>query len=259
MRFTPNRNRRNSAHCSRKNSANVTAAGIDLLDANHILHFLDVVDAFGHVSVRNPANSSQFLMSYAIAPAQTTSQHIVTYAINNATAVGLTFNTSVRYIHSEIYKKFPTVLAVVHTHTQEILPFANQASVPFLSQMHTSPAVGDVGVPIFDIRALTTSILPTTALHDLLVRNEAMGDALAAKFVTSSQHLRGHGMAVRSGSVREVVFNSYYVKQDATVQLQGFPARRFPRAWSLWVKQVDNDPLYTNDLRNKAPPAATGF
>lgn len=29
-------------------------------------------------------------------------------------------------------------------------------------------------------------------------------------------------MAVRSGSVREVVFNSYYVKQDATVQLQGF-------------------------------------
>lgn len=27
-----------------------------------ILHFLDIVDAFGHVSVRNPDNASQFLM-----------------------------------------------------------------------------------------------------------------------------------------------------------------------------------------------------
>jgi hypothetical protein len=95
----------------------VTAAGVDLLDASpkslfschlprflahlasDILHFLDVVDAYGHVSVRNPANSSQFLMfviftshkksycahcwsvprTYAVAPAQATSQSIVTY------------------------------------------------------------------------------------------------------------------------------------------------------------------------------------
>jgi hypothetical protein len=28
-------------------------------------------------------------------------------------------------------------------------------------------------------------------------------------------------MAVRSTSIREVVFSSYYIKQDATVQLQG--------------------------------------
>jgi hypothetical protein len=31
-----------------------------------ILHFLDIVDALGHVSVRNPANSSQFLMCVRI-------------------------------------------------------------------------------------------------------------------------------------------------------------------------------------------------
>ncbi|KAJ7772165.1 arad-like aldolase/epimerase [Mycena metata] len=276
--------------------ANVTAAVIDLLDANHILHFLDVVDAFGHVSVRNPVNSSQFFMSYAIAPALTTSQHIVTYAINNATAVALTFNSSVvgakvptgfaeRYIHSEIYKKFPTVMAVVHSHTQEILPFANQATVPFVSQIHTSPAVGDVGVPIFDTRTLSANVLATSALHDLLVRTEAVGDALAAKFVTGSSVvlMRGHGMAVHSTSIRDVVLNTFYVKQDATVQLQGIllgggrvaplslnsleianasvtvHGSFVPRAWPLWVKQVDNNPVYENDLRGKAAPAATGF
>lgn len=97
-------------------SANVTAAAIDLLDANRmyylyqppgmliyfldrgpdILHFLDIVDAFGHISVRNPDNESQFIMypsfstflhfrflilgrSFAVAPALTTSQSLVTY------------------------------------------------------------------------------------------------------------------------------------------------------------------------------------
>ncbi|KAJ7036817.1 arad-like aldolase/epimerase [Mycena alexandri] len=273
---------------------NVTQAGIDLLDASHILHFLEVVDAFGHVSVRNPANSSQFLMTFAIAPAQATSQSIVTYEVDNATAVGLTFNSSVvgsavptgfaeRYIHSEIFKKFPDVLAVLHSHTQEILPFANQVSVPLVAQMHTAPSVGDEGAPVFDVRTLPQSVLPDSALHDLLIRNEALGDALANTFSNSSQVvlMRGHGMAVRAASIREVVFSGYYIKQDATVQLQGIllgggtPALGLNqrevtdtattaktlvgRAWSLWALQVDKAGLYVNDLRKGAAPSATGF
>ncbi|KAJ7213811.1 arad-like aldolase/epimerase [Mycena haematopus] len=274
--------------------ASVTSAGIDLLDASHILHFLDVVDAFGHVSLRNPENSSEFLMTFAIAPAQATSQSIVTYDVDNATSVGLTFNSSVlgaavptgfaeRFIHSEIYKRFPDVLAVLHSHTQEILPFANQASVPLVAQMHTAPSVGSEGAPIFDIRTLPQSVLPNDQLHDLLIRNEPLGDALAKTFSADSQVvlMRGHGMAVRSTSIREVVFSSFYIKQDATVQLQGIllgggkaPKALSPRevtdtattaktlvgrAWSLWVQQVDNAGLYTNDLRNGAPPSPTGF
>ncbi|KAJ7672291.1 class II aldolase and Adducin N-terminal domain-containing protein [Mycena polygramma] len=269
-------------------------AGIDLLDASHILHFLDVVDAFGHVSLRNPANSSQFLMTFAIAPAQATSQSIVTYEIENATTISLTFNSSVvgsavpagfseRFIHSEIYKRFPDVLAVLHSHTQEILPFANVATVPLVSQIHTAPAIGSGGAPIFDTRTLPPSVLPDDQLHDLLIRNEALGDALAQTFSNSSQIvlMRGHGMAVRATSIREAVFNSFYVKQDATVQLQGVllgggkpptalnqrevtdtgttAKTLVGRAWSLWVDQVDHAGLYTNDLRNGAAPSPTGF
>ncbi|KAK7062079.1 arad-like aldolase/epimerase [Favolaschia claudopus] len=272
----------------------VMSAGIDLLDASHILHFLEVVDAFGHVSLRNPDNSSQFLMTFAIAPAQATSQSIVTYEVENATAVGLTFNSSVvgaatptgfaeRFIHSEIYKKFPDVLAVLHSHTQEILPFANQAGVPLVSQMHTAPSLGSCGAPIFDVRTLPRTILPDNQLHDLLVRNEALGDALANTFSNDSQVvlMRGHGMAVRAASVRDVVFSSFYIKLDATVQLQGIllgggtapnalnqrevtdtgttALTLVGRAWSLWVDQVDQIGLYTNDLRNKAAPTPTGF
>jgi len=275
-------------------TATVTAASIDLLDASHILHFLDIVDAFGHVSLRNPDNSNEFLMTFAIAPALATSQSIVTYEIDNATAVGLTFNASVlgaavptgfaeRFIHSEIYKKFPDVLAVLHSHTQEILPFANVASVPLVAQIHTASAVGSEGAPIFDTRNLPQSVLPNDQLHDLLVRNEPLGDALANTFSSDSQVvlMRGHGMAVRSNSIRDVVFDSFYIKEDATVQLQGIllgggkapkaldarevmdttttDATLVGRAWSVWAKQVDLAGLYTNDLRNGAPPSATGF
>ncbi|KAJ7352261.1 arad-like aldolase/epimerase [Mycena albidolilacea] len=274
--------------------AEVTAAGVDLLDANHILHFLDVVDAFGHVSLRNPVNTSQFLMTFAIAPAQASSQSIVTYEVENATSIGLTFNASVlgsavptgfaeRFIHSEIYKKFPDVLAVLHSHSREVLPFANQASVPLISQMHTAPSIGSEGAPIFDVRTLPKSVLPDSQLHDLLIRNEALGDALAHTFSDDSQVvlMRGHGMAVRSTSIREVVFSSYYITQDATVQLQGIllgggkapkPLNQrevtdtattaktlVGRAWSMWAQQVDHAGLYVNDLRNGAAPAPTGF
>ncbi|KAJ7056764.1 arad-like aldolase/epimerase [Mycena amicta] len=279
-------------------SAAVLGVAIDLLDASHILHFLDVVDAYGHISVRNPDNSSQFLMTFAIAPAQATSQSIVTYEIDNATAVGLTFNSSIvgsavptgfaeRYIHSEIFKKFPTILSVVHTHTLEILPFANQEpgkGVPLVSQMHTAPAIGSKGAPIFDTRKLSTAILPEDQLHDLLVRNELLGDALAGTFESGSQVvlMRGHGMAIRAPSLRQAVFDAFYVKQDATVQLQGIllgggkvspialdarevqdtattAATLVGRAWSMWVAQVDKDGFYTNDLRNGAKPSLVGF
>ncbi|KAJ6578051.1 class II aldolase and Adducin N-terminal domain-containing protein [Mycena capillaripes] len=263
--------------------------------SSDILHFLEVVDAYGHVSVRNPENSSQFLMTFAIAPAEATSQSLVTYEIENATSVALTFNSSVtgaavpagfseRFIHSEIYKKFPNVSAVVHSHTQEILPFSIVASVPLVAEMHMAPATGSEGAPIFDARTLPKSVLPDDQPHDLVIRNEALGDALASTFSDNSQVvlMRGHGMAVRASSVREAVFNSFYIKQNAIVQLQAIllgagkkPEALNPRevtdtatqaktvvgrTWSLWAQQVDLAAgLYTNDLRNGSKPSPTGF
>jgi hypothetical protein len=40
---------------------------------------------------------------------------------------------------------------------------------------------------VFDIRKVNTTLLPDSALHDLLVRTEGLGDALADKFVTGGQ------------------------------------------------------------------------
>jgi len=269
----------------------VQGAAIDLLDASHILHFLDIVDALGHVSVRNPVNSSQFLMTFAIAPALANSTSIITYAIQNAKAVDLTFSPnatiptgfSERFIHSEIYKKFPEVNAVVHAHTQAILPFANQVRVPLVAQISTAPSVG-AQAPIFDFSTLPASVLVGDTLSDFLVRNALLGDALANKFINGSDVvlMTNHGMAIRAISIRQAVFNAFYIMQNAKVQFQSIllgggqaPAvlnakeitdsvttattALSPRAWNLWTKQVDLNPLYVNNLRNGAPASATGF
>ncbi|THU81598.1 arad-like aldolase/epimerase [Dendrothele bispora CBS 962.96] len=281
-----------SAQTASEPSANITAAAVDLLDANHILHFLDVVDAFGHISVRNPDNESQFIMSFAIAPALTTSQSLVTYEINNATAIQLTFNSSItgasvpsgfveRFIHSQIYAAFPNVTSVIHAHTLEVIPFA-AAGVGLKAQMGTAGSVGALvnGTPIFDFGQLPTDVLPEDAVHDLLIRNPDLGDALAGTFVDGSEVvlMTGHGLAIRGTSIRNAVFRAFYTKQSATVQAQGLLIGGFGaggtvpmglsereamdakgtnegdsllgRAWALWTAQVDREALYENDLRS---------
>ncbi|KAJ3999384.1 arad-like aldolase/epimerase [Lentinula boryana] len=273
-------------------STNVTTVATDLLDASHILHFLDVVDAFGHVSARNPDNASQFIMSFAIAPALATSQDLVTYEIDNATAIQLTFNTSVtgvavpagfveRYIHSQIYNAFPEVTAVVHAHTTNVISFA-AVGVGLKAQMGVAGSVGALtnGTPIFDYDALPVDILPEDAPHNLLVGNVPLGDALAGTFQNGSAVvlMKGHGMAVQGTSVRDVVYRAYYTMENANVQSMatllgaltpgasapaGLSARDasdsaisdegeslLDRAWALWTGQVDQVPLYINDLRS---------
>ncbi|KAJ4480162.1 arad-like aldolase/epimerase [Lentinula aciculospora] len=273
-------------------SINVTNVAIDLLDGSHILHFLDVVDAFGHVSARNPDNASQFIMSFAIAPALATSQSLVTYEIDNATAVQLTFNTSVtgdavpsgfleRYIHSQIYKAFPNITGVVHAHTINVISFA-AAEIGLRAQMGSAGSTGILtnGTPIFDFDTLPTSVLPEDAPHNLLIGNEALGDALADTFQNGSEIvlMKGHGMAVRGTSVRNAVFRAFYTMQNADVQSMATllgalalggqpPAGLSPRvdmdatttfesdsllsrAWALWTAQVDQLSLYDNDLRS---------
>ncbi|KAJ7588534.1 arad-like aldolase/epimerase [Mycena floridula] len=277
--------------------SNATLGAVtDVVDAGHILHFLGVVDAYGHVSVRDPDNSSQFIMSISIAPALATSQHIATYDIENATAIQLTLNSSVmgndvptgfleRFIHSEIYKAFPDIGGVVHSHTPEVLPFAG-ANVPLRAQMTTGGSIGTNGTPVFDAGTLDASLLPDSQLHDLLVRNPVIGAALAQTFSNDSQLvlMKGHGMAVRGVSLRDAVFRAFYARQNAIVQFQSVmlgggisgdiglspreaedaantteSASLLGRAWQLWTAQVDQDGLYVNDLRNGTMAASAGF
>src|SRR5687768_5573828 len=73
----------------------------DLVTANRILANEGVVDGYGHVSVRNPANTSRYLLARAGAPALVTSADIVEYDLDSALTMGSGTGYSERFIHGE--------------------------------------------------------------------------------------------------------------------------------------------------------------
>src|ERR1700693_1067643 len=96
----------------------------DLVFANHILFREGVVDGFGHVSARHDRYPSRFLLARSIAPATVTADDILEFDLeaNPVDARGRRTYLE-RFIHSEIYRTRPEVLAIVHSHSPAVIPF----------------------------------------------------------------------------------------------------------------------------------------
>lgn len=188
----------------------------DLVDANHILFHQGVVDAFGHVSARHDGDPSQFLMARNLAPGLTTAADILAYHVDTGEAVQpdpprLYLE---RYIHSEIYRLRPDVMAVVHNHSPAVLPFTVSRRARFLPVCHMCGFLG-AGPPIFEIRQHAGDAT------DLLIRNRALGTALAKSLGSGRVILmRGHGCTVIGESVRIAVYRSVYTEVNAKLLQQ---------------------------------------
>ena len=109
----------------------------NLVAASRILADQGVVDAFGHVSIRHPANPNRYLMSRAIAPALVTADDIMEFDLDSnpvdQRGRGMFIE---RFIHGEVYKARPDVNAVVHSHSPGVIPFG-VTQVPMRPVMHT--------------------------------------------------------------------------------------------------------------------------
>jgi ribulose-5-phosphate 4-epimerase/fuculose-1-phosphate aldolase len=185
----------------------------ELVVANHILANEGVLDGYGHVSVRNQANLNHYFLARAGAPALVVSADITEYdldskPVTNASATGYIE----RFIHGEIYKARPDVMAVVHCHCPEVIPFA-AASVPLRPLYHMAYFIGE-GVPVFDIRQ-------AAGMTDMLIRTPELGRALARTLGDKSAALmRGHGAAIAATSLHAVVGKAYYLNLNARLQVQ---------------------------------------
>src|SRR5277367_2063115 len=95
-----------------------------LVIANRVLYDQGVVDGFGHVSARDEHNPDHFLMARSMAPALVTAADIMEHDRdgNPIDAQGRTPYLE-RFIHSEIYKTHPEVMAIVHSHSPAVIPF----------------------------------------------------------------------------------------------------------------------------------------
>tara|TARA_B100000749_G_scaffold280885_1_gene279736 strand:- start:3552 stop:4256 length:705 start_codon:yes stop_codon:yes gene_type:complete len=186
----------------------------ELSIANRILFNEGVVDAFGHVSVRNPQNSERFFLARNMAPNTVSPGDILEHDLDG-TVVGDDRKPYLeRYIHGEIYRKRPDVMAVVHSHSPSIVPFSVVKSVPLRPVCHMSCFIHDYA-PIYEIR--DHSDAPT----DLLISNQDLGKSLAETLGERNTVLmRGHGSTVVADSLMRVVYRAVYLEVNAKLQAQ---------------------------------------
>ena len=122
-----------------------------LVVANRILAQQQIVDGFGHVSVRDPQAPERFLLSRSLAPAQVTRGDIMRFDLDGNDVDGDARTPYLeRYIHSEIYRARADVHSVVHSHSPSVIPFGATRQ-PLRPLYHMSGFIGTASA-MFEIR-----------------------------------------------------------------------------------------------------------
>ena len=223
----------------------------DVVRLNRVLAREGVLDAFGHVSMRDPERSDRFFLARSCAPELVGAEDVLAFDMDakpiGAPDVAL---YAERVIHSAIYKARPDVSAICHHHAPAILPFClTDAKLRVVTQL--GAAIGPGSVPVWDCRARfgATNHLVTTPeqAKDLA---EALGSAQMVL-------MRRHGATVVAGSTAELAFRVIYSVANAEnlskasmmgdvdcftdeeAKLAGqIPASSMTRAWNLWTHRA---------------------
>jgi ribulose-5-phosphate 4-epimerase/fuculose-1-phosphate aldolase len=222
----------------------------ELVLANHILASTGVLDAYGHVSVRDSRNPKHYLLARHMAAGLVTAEDIIEYDLDSKpVSAAQSAGYTERFIHGNIYKVRPDVMAVVHFHAPEVIPFG-VTGVPLRPVFHMAAFLGE-GVPVFEIRK-------AGGVTDMLIRNNALGQALAETLGSKpAVLLRGHGAVVVAPSLHVVAGRAYYMTVNARVEAQAIqlgggkvtyledeearkaaPQDGYERSWDLWKQSV---------------------
>jgi len=224
----------------------------DLVASSLILAQHGVLDAFGHVSIRHPADPERYLLSRNLAPELVTSADIVEYDLDSEPVdENAPRGFLERYIHGEIYKSRPDVHSVIHTHSPSVVPFGVTKTL-LRPIYHMSGFLGR-GVPVYDIRK------ESGRQTDILIREPIFGEQLARVLGDKPMALmRGHGNVVVAQDVKVATYRAIYTEMNARLQLQAIMAGgpieflskeeaflteatiegQIHRPWDLWKSKV---------------------
>lgn len=223
----------------------------DLAAASRILVDQGVFDAAGHVSMRHPGHAERFLMSRSLAPQMITADDIMEFDLdcNPIDARGRSAFIE-RYLHGEIYRARPDVMAIAHSHSPAVIAFGLSRE-PMRAMYHNAAFLA-AGVPVFDIRA-------DFGATDIVVSSAAKGAALARTLADKPVALlRAHGMVVVGPSLPVAVFRAIFTVISAEIQQRaqalGGPiaaldaeegrladmvnVQTVGRSWDLWKRRV---------------------
>jgi HCOMODA/2-hydroxy-3-carboxy-muconic semialdehyde decarboxylase len=202
----------------------------ELVTANRILAREEVVDSFGHISVRHPDNPQRFLLSRARAPDLIEKDDIMEFTLDGAPVDAKGRHPYLeRFIHGGLYEARPDVHSVVHNHSESVIPFGVSAT-RIKPIFHMGSSIGHE-VPVWDVH----DHFGDTAL---LVENAAMGRDLAKLMgVGPTALMRGHGATVAGRNIRHAVYISIYLEVNARLQQQ---AQQMGDVKFLTKGEVDN-------------------
>jgi ribulose-5-phosphate 4-epimerase/fuculose-1-phosphate aldolase len=225
---------------------------LEIAIANRVLANEGIIDAFGHISARNPNNPSRYFISRHRASELVEPSDILEMTLDSEPVMPTNLRLySEMVIHGEIYKARPDVNSVCHHHAPSVLPFC-ATGVELVPVFHVGATIGEK-VPFWDSR-------DEFGDTNLLVRTPEEGAsharALGPYFMVL---LRRHGATLAGTSLRECVFRSIFSTRNAELQLRamaiGTPAplsrgeaekcaahnlgpRGIERAWEYWVTRL---------------------
>ncbi|KIW40059.1 uncharacterized protein PV06_08612 [Exophiala oligosperma] len=227
-------------------------------------------------------------MSRNMAPGTVSSaSDLVEYLVESAEAVDPSAPRGFleRYIHSEIYKRYPEVQSVIHSHSEAVVPFSING-VPMKPCYHMAGFLGS-GAPVWDI----ADSYGTNDTRDMLICNNSLGSSLAGSFCNSDQAqtgtfptnrvvlMRGHGFTALAESIEACVMTAIYTQKNAMIQTTAIithamynsgDSNAWPiyltkdeardathtnsgavhRPWDLWCREVEACSLYRHDPRD---------
>jgi len=195
----------------------------DLVIANRLMASDDIgvltPDGLAHVSVRSRTNPDHYFIAHDVSPGMVTAADVIE---NDLDSVPVREDQrafpqySERYIHGEIYKSRPDIMAILHAHTPELVTFG-QSSVKLRPVLNTALFIGD-GLPIYDLTKFTGGApSPVSCAH--CISTPQLGRALAEVMgQKDGSLLLDHGIALGAPSLRALVSRAYNFRLNAKIQ-----------------------------------------
>lgn len=186
----------------------------DLVHASRMLASpeLGIMDSLGHVSVRNPKDPNHYFIARAVSGGSVTAADIIENDLDSKPVAGPRDDQFQEiYIHGEIYKARPDVMAVVHAHTPELVAFS-QSSVQLRPVYNGAIFIG---------QGLANWVVGKYDPTQTLVSNAALGKALAETLGDKPVVLlAGHGIAHTAPSLFDLVSDVHDLRINAQIQQQ---------------------------------------
>lgn len=179
----------------------------DLVLANRILtREVGILDIQAHVSARSKANPSHWYMARFVAPGGASLSDMVEYDFESTPVKGpRNDNARETFLHGQVFKARPDVMAVVHAHTPEYVAFG-MSSVP----LYWGP---NKALPVWDIR-------PVNKGRSGIVSDNPLGQSMAEKLGDDEAVLLwGHGIALTAKSLPEAIHRAVALRENARLQL----------------------------------------